>query len=154
MNQLLIVGEAILAVGPFEVSDDDIRNDHTAYPLHVISGWQIVEADLMGRQYHEFEWIDGQLAEKAPAPQAPPVVPREVSRRRGLQALYKMYSITETAIEAKIVEAITNPDEQYLALTEFRTSQTFERHRALVVMMGTMLDLDLDALFILASNIP
>lgn len=88
-----------------------------------------------------------------PVPPAP-VVPQEVSRRRGLQALYKMYGLTETAIEAKIAEAIANPDEQYLALTEFRTSQTFERNRALVVMMGTMLDLDLDALFILASSIP
>lgn len=95
--------------------------------------------------------INGQLV---PAPPPVPEVPAEVSRRRGLQALYIMYGLTEDAIVAKITQAITDPAAQYLALTEFKTSQTFERHRPLVLSMAQIMALDLDALFIKAASLP
>lgn len=80
--------------------------------------------------------------------------PLEVSRMRGLQALYKMHGLKESDIEAAIVHSVTDPDAQYLALLEFRAAQTFDRHRELVVMMGAVLNLDLPPLFIYAASLP
>lgn len=80
-------------------------------------------------------------------------VPQEVTRRQGLHALFKKHRLTEQMVADKIIEMITDPDEQYLALTEFKTSQTFERNRPLVLVMGAALGLDLDELFIYAATL-
>jgi hypothetical protein len=80
--------------------------------------------------------------------------PLEVTRRRALQALFIKYGLKESDIEDAIVLNITDPNAQYLALTEFRAAQTFERGRELVVTMGVALKLDLPALFIFAAELP
>lgn len=84
----------------------------------------------------------------------PQEVPKEVSRRRGLQALFMLHGLRDTDIEAAIATHITNQDEQYMAMTEFRTSQTFELDRPLLVMMCAALGLDRPALFTYAANLP
>ena len=81
-------------------------------------------------------------------------VPQEVSRRRGLEALFKMYGLKDVDIEAAIANHLTDPGEQYLAMNEFRTSQTFEYERPLVVFMCGALGLDRAALFTLAGSLP
>jgi hypothetical protein len=81
-----------------------------------------------------------------------PVVPQEVTRRRGLQALL-ISGVTEAMIEAAIEAALTGLQRE-LALIEFRTSQTFERTRPLVIAIGGAMGLDLDELFILAASLP
>lgn len=110
----------------------------------------LVDASAGGSIGDTYDALTGLFTSPPPPPQE---VPQEVSRRRGLRALFEMYGLKESDIEAHIIEAVTNEAQQYLAVSEFRTSQTFERHRALVVMMGTMLDLDLDALFIYAGKL-
>lgn len=83
----------------------------------------------------------------------PPPVPSEVTRRQGLQALFLRKQITEAMVEAKIKEVVTEPAAQYLALTEFRASQVFERDRPLVNSVGAAFGLDLDDLFIFAKTL-
>lgn len=79
-------------------------------------------------------------------------VPQSVTRRQGLQALY-LAGVTEAMIEAKIIELLDG-NERALALIEFRTSQTFERNRQLVIQMGAAFGLDLNAIFTTAHSIP
>lgn len=97
------------------------------------------------------EW---EVTAQPPGP-VPVTVPLEVSRRRGLQALFKMYALKEADILATIEAHPTlSDDDKYLARVEFQTSQTFERYRPLVMLMGEALGLDLDALFVCAGNLP
>ncbi len=88
--------------------------------------------------------VGGAVVPRAPLP---PVVPKEVSRRQGLQMLRKE-SITEAMVEAKIIELIPEGINRDLAMIEFRTSQVFERYRPLTVMLGAAFGLNMDALFI------
>jgi hypothetical protein len=81
-----------------------------------------------------------------------PVVPAEVTRRAGLQALL-LEGVTEAMVEAKIEELLVSPDKE-MALIEFRASQVFQRNRPLVMQIGTAMGLDLDALFISAASLP
>jgi hypothetical protein len=90
--------------------------------------------------------------EPAPPVVPPVVVPDEVTRRRGLQALL-ISGVTEAMIEAAIEAALTGLECE-LALIEFRTSQTFERNRPLVLAIGGAMGLDLDELFTLAASLP
>lgn len=85
-----------------------------------------------------------------PLPPAP-VVPNQVSRRQGLQAIFLEHGMTQDQLEQGIIEHITDPTQQYLALVELRSSQTFERQRPTVVQMGAAFGWDLDALFIKAA---
>lgn len=89
---------------------------------------------------------------EAEDPPVDPVVPQEVSRRRGLQALL-ISGVTEAMIEAAI-EAALSGLQRDLAMIEFRTSQTFERNRPLVIAIGGAMSLDLDDLFTLAGSLP
>lgn len=90
--------------------------------------------------------------ELAPPVVSPVVVPTEVSRRRGLQALL-ISGVTEAMIEVAI-EAALSGLQRDLAMIEFRTSQTFERNRPLVLAIGGAMGLDLDDLFTLAGSLP
>ena len=84
-----------------------------------------------------------------------PPIPQEVSRRRGLQAIFIKYGLKEDDIEAAINSDTTLTEAQrYLAVVEFKTSQIFERQRPLVVRMGSALGFDLDMLFVFANTIP
>jgi hypothetical protein len=80
-------------------------------------------------------------------------VPREVTRRQALQALYIKHKLTEDMLDAKIIEVISDPDAQYLARLELKTSQSFERNRPLVIAIGAALNLDLDLLFTFAATL-
>lgn len=80
------------------------------------------------------------------------VVPEEVTRRQGIQALL-LEGVTEAMVEAKIIELITDPLQQALALAEFRTSTVFQRYRPLVVQIGPALGLDLNAVFTVAASL-
>lgn len=80
-------------------------------------------------------------------------VPAEVTRRQGLEALFDMYQLKDTDIEAAIVQHVTDPAAQYKALNEFKTSQVFERERPLVVLMCQVLNLDRPALFTYAKTL-
>jgi hypothetical protein len=151
---LIVSGAAVLAAStsPFVQNYDDLYADGVRYPRGI--GFQEVEVDLaddvdpVGGTY-----ADGQVA--PPVLEAPAAeVPMEVSRRRGLQALFILYRLKEADIEAAIVQHVTEPDQQYLALTEFRTSQTFELNRPLVVFMCDAMQLDRAALFIKAAQLP
>jgi hypothetical protein len=104
----------------------------------------------------ERDAIPDEIAEIEARQQQPdqPAIPREVSRRRGLEALFDLHGLKDTEIEAAIVQHVTEPDAQYKALNEFRTSQTFEYERPLVVFMCTTLGLDRDALFTYAAQLP
>lgn len=94
------------------------------------------------------------IADGALLPQDGPVIPQIVSRRRGLQALFLKYGITEDMVLDHITATIEDPAHRYMVATEFRTSQTFERMRPLVVEIGASLGLNLDTLFILAAQLP
>lgn len=121
--------------------------------LDALPGMQLVDGENGGAIGDIYDAQAGTFTTPVIEPPAPEV-PLEVSRRRGLRALFEMYGLKEADIEAAIIDAITDDAHQYVALSEFRTSQTFERNRALVVMMGVMLNLDLDALFIYAAKLP
>lgn len=107
-------------------------------------------------QYARWNGSSWLVLDDVPAPGAEVVdtAPLEVTRRRALQALFIKYGLKESDIEEAIVLNITDPNAQYLALTEFRAAQTFERGRELVVTMGVALKLDLPALFIFAAELP
>lgn len=105
-------------------------------------------------QWNGSTWLLLDAVPAAGEPDLDVTAPLEVGRMRALQALYLIHGLKESDIEAAIVQNITDPDAQYLALTEFRAAQTFERRRELVVMMGAALKLDLPQLFIYASNLP
>lgn len=82
-------------------------------------------------------------------------VPKKVTRRQALQALFARRGITEEMIEAAIGEHMESPSRE-LALIEFRASLEFERARPLVVAMGPLLGLtpiDLDHLFVVAETL-
>lgn len=81
-----------------------------------------------------------------------PAVPQEVFRRQGMEALFLMHGLKDADIEAAIAQHVTDPDAQYLALNEFRTSLTFLYDRPLVVFMCTALGLDRAALFTFAAT--
>lgn len=83
---------------------------------------------------------------------AQPVIPQEVTRRQGMEALFIMHDLKDADIEAAIAQHVTDPDAQYLALNEFKTSQTFLYERPLVVFMCTALGLDRAALFTFAAT--
>ena len=119
--------------------------------LNSMPGLHLVDAALGGSLGDAYNEATGEFT---PAPPPAPKVPQEVSRRRGLEALFKMYGLKDTDIEAAIVQNVTDPAAQYIALTEFKASQTFERNRDLVVFMGVALALDLDALFTMADALP
>lgn len=46
MMQLLIVGGAILAQGPFEQVGEAIRNADSIWPTHVIDGYRLIETEV------------------------------------------------------------------------------------------------------------
>jgi hypothetical protein len=89
--------------------------------------------------------------EPLPPVQLPVVVPQEVTRRQGFQALF-LAGVTEADVEA-VINQIPDETARGLALIELRTAQTFERQRPLVLQAGAALGLDLDELFITAAGL-
>lgn len=83
----------------------------------------------------------------------PPVVPKVVTRRQGIQAIFLMYQMTQDQVEQAIIQAVPDSKQQYLTLVEFRASQIFEYERQAVVQMCAVLGWDRDALFIKASSL-
>ncbi len=81
-----------------------------------------------------------------------PIIPQEVTRRQGMEALFIMHELKDADIEAAISQHVTDPDAQYLAINEFRNSQTFQYERPLVVFMCGALGLDRDELFTFAAT--
>lgn len=153
MMNLLISGQFIVAaqVDEFVQNADEFYSNGVIYKRDI--GFVDVQAEVPdGITPLACTFVDGHLVPPTPIPVLVPV-PQEVSRRRGLRALFELHQLMESDIEAAITDAIANPSQRYIALSEFRTSQTFERHRALVVLMGHMLNLDLDALFIYAAKL-
>lgn len=78
------------------------------------------------------------------------VVPLEISRRQALQEL-RSHGITYDMIHAE-VSTIEDEVTRDMALIELSDSQVFERHRPLVIQIGTRLGLNLDMLFINAAK--
>lgn len=78
MTQLLTQGAAILAVGPFTMTGDEIRAADVIFPAGVIDGWQLVNADLPADFSPAlYEWRGSELVAKA-TPPAPAAVPARV----------------------------------------------------------------------------
>ncbi len=81
----------------------------------------------------------------------PPPVPQSVTRRQARQALLLhglLFNVDP------LIAAIPDATQRGLAQIEWEDSQDFERHRPLLVLIGTALGLDsagLDALFIQAA---
>lgn len=46
MTQLLIQGEVVLAVGPFEMDAESIKAPDAIFPKHVIPGWSMADVEL------------------------------------------------------------------------------------------------------------
>lgn len=96
---------------------------------------------------------DDSLATLLPVPAT--IVPHEVTRRQGLQALYIRKRITEEMIQAQI-DAIADLDQRYLASVDFRASQVFQRVNPLVSIIGAALAMtsgEMDDLFIFANTL-
>lgn len=86
-------------------------------------------------------------------PAAPPptaAVPQQVTRRQALQALLLAGALDNVQ---PLIDAIVDPLERRMAQIEYDESQTFERHRPLVISIGGALGLDLDALFTTAATL-
>lgn len=79
-----------------------------------------------------------------------PIVLQEVTRRQGLRALFDV-GVTEAMIEDKLNELLTG-DDLVKALIDFRAASTFERFNPLVLILGDVFSLDLDALFSTAQQ--
>jgi hypothetical protein len=82
------------------------------------------------------------------------VVPKEVSRRQGLQAL-AIAGLLD--LVQPLIDRIEDPLDRQLAQIEFLTSQVFERDRPLIEQMRPGLGLtpsQLDDLFVFAKTIP
>jgi hypothetical protein len=90
MKQLLVLGETILAQGPFSGTDEAseaIESSDAIYPKHVIDGWQIVDADLPdGFTCAGYTWSSAGVVAKAPVV-VPPSVPQEISMGQAKEAL-------------------------------------------------------------------
>tara|TARA_R110000822_G_scaffold301108_4_gene424841 strand:+ start:11211 stop:11813 length:603 start_codon:yes stop_codon:yes gene_type:complete len=72
MSELLVIGQAILAQGPFVETADAIQSADAIYPKHVISGYEIVEAELPDDfTCAGYEWINDALSEIIPASNLP-----------------------------------------------------------------------------------
>lgn len=90
-----------------------------------------------------------------PPPPSPPLIPRAVTRRQGLQQL-RIEGFTEAQIESMIPTLPISELQKDLALIEFKTSQNFERYRPLTVQMIAMLGKDAawgDQMFINAAKL-
>lgn len=104
--------------------------------------------ELTGHQVGR--WIGDSWEVLAERPASPPlavVVPHAVPSREALQVLLR-HGHTEASIGAAIDEYIVDPVERESARIDLRKALTFERYQPLVVFMGEVLALDLDALFI------
>lgn len=89
--------------------------------------------------------------EDAPPYVPPVVVPASITRRQARQKL--LLAGLLDSVEP-MIEAIPDATARALALIEWQDSQVFERHRPLVISIGSALGLDsaeLDTLFIEAS---
>jgi len=150
MTQLLIIGSAILAQGPFEQDDDNVCATDAVYPKHVIEGWQIVEADLPAAfSCADYEWIDGALSEKPPVV-PPPVVPESVTRFQALAALELDGKLD--AVEALMADPVTPK----LARLAYHNALNFERASPTIATMSAALGWTneyVDQLFIVADGI-
>lgn len=116
--------------------------------INAIPGMQLISASAGGVIGDLYNAQTGTFTR----PAAPaPAIPQEVSRRRGLRALFDLHRLKDTDMRAAIVQHITDPDQQYIALSEFDTSQTFEYDRPMVVFMCGAMGLDRAALFTYAA---
>lgn len=84
------------------------------------------------------------------AASAKPQVPKTVSRKQGLQALFLRGLLDQIPLE---LAKIADPIERRMAQIEFDDATEFNRHNWLVLKMGQDLNLDLDDFFIFASSL-
>lgn len=151
MKQLLIIGESILAEGPFTVTENEITAADAIYPKHVIEGWQIVDAEVPdGFTCAGCTW-DGQGVVVKPLVVVPPVVPAFVTRRQAKQALLLQGLLANVQ---PAIDAITDATQRGLMQIEWDDSQEFVRSRPSLISIGAALGLDaagLDALFVQAE---
>lgn len=102
MSQLLVLSTAILAVGPFTVTDTDIIGPDVIYPKAIIPGYEIVETDLPPNfNPPDWEWIAGQLEPKYVPP---PQISQEQAKANYIAMMESRADVLQA--EGKIVEAL------------------------------------------------
>jgi len=150
MTQLLIMGAAILAQGPFTDTGDSIESVDAIYPKHVIDGWQIVDAVLPdGFAPAAYTW-DGLAVVAKPPVIIPPIVPQSVTMRQARLALSRAGLLA--TVDAAIANMTGSAGDE--ARIEWEFSSAILRGQALVAALAPVLgmtDAQLDQLFIAAA---
>lgn len=150
MTQLLVVGAAILAVGPFTMTPDEIRGPDVIFPAHTVEGWQLVSAELPPDfSPLTYEWVKGGLAPKeSPAPTIE--VPARVPMLNAQLVLIEMdwWEPLQAYIGAMPAK------QQLLARTYLAQALTMARDHELVLAIPAALgktEAEVDQLFIMAG---
>lgn len=150
MTQLLVVGTAILAVGPFTMTPDEIRAPDVIFPVHTVEGWQMVSAELPPDFTPlAYEWVKGGLAAREQP--APPIeVPARVPMLNAQLVLIEMdwWEPLQAYIGAMPAK------EQLLARTYMAQALTMARDHELVLAIPAALgktEAEVDQLFIMAG---
>lgn len=149
MTQILIVGSAILAQGPFTDNGDSIAAPDIVFPKSTIPGYSIVDVALPdGFSVGGYSWDGSKPVIKVPVAAAV-VVPAAVSR---LQALYALQKAGLLAQVQAAVNASTDP----LTAIIWNNAAIFERSSAVLQALAIAAGISaaqLDSLFIAAAGV-
>lgn len=113
---------------------------------YIVCGWDN-EIGAFSRPMTEEEIAQVQ-ADRVAAAVLP--VPKKVTRRQARQALLLRGYLDQVPVA---IAAIPDVMQRRLAEIEWEDSQEFERHRPLVISIGTAMGMDLDELFIFAGTL-
>lgn len=148
MTKIVVLGKNILAIDPFEITDDKIEANDIVYPIHIIDGYFLTDIELPEDfTLASYEYSDNKLNRKINSlPEN--IMPNTVSPRQIRQAL------TRTNLRSKVENAIALGDQDTKDWYEYAT--VFERSNVHVISMGNLLevtDSQLDDLWRLAGSL-
>jgi hypothetical protein len=131
------------------IENGRVANTIVVDSLDVFPDMHLVDAEQGGKLGDQYDEMSGVFTTQAP----PATVPERVTRRQARQALL-LAGLLDHVQPA--IDGIADATQRALAQIEWDDSQEFERHRALVVAIGSAIGCDaaaLDALFISAARL-
>ena len=104
MTQLLIIGTTILAQGPFDITDWEIRTADQIIPKHIIAGFSFHDV-VVPANFHpsNYQWIAGGLVEK-------PGTPYDL-----VGGCSKLLALIDAEVDAVYAAVIGNRSDEYNA---------------------------------------
>jgi hypothetical protein len=159
MTQILIVGEAIVSVGPFATDPDtgDISCDNATYAkatLDSLGTWRIADVTLpadfdLGKYTIN---VSNVFAAVTPPPAPPTPVPDKVTR---LQARLALLNAGKWMLIQPAIDNMTDPQKS-IAQAYFDDAPYWSRNDSFTLQLGAAIglsDADMDSLFIQAATL-